>query len=263
MLFRVLESAKLAQTDVSSLRTIGYGSAPMPTERIERLMQAFGNIFIHGYGMTEISSIATVLGKREHREAMAGDRRLLSSCGRPAFGCELRVVDDDDRPVAPGQPGEIIMRGPQMMTGYWNEPEKTAETLRGGWLRSGDIATVDAQGYLYIVDRKKDLIISGGANISSREVEEVLYWHPAVREAAVIGKPSDEWGELPHAYVSLHPGAEVTGAEIVAFCRERLAHFKCPAAVDIVPELPKNALGKILKTELRQRFWADRQRMVN
>lgn len=254
MLFRVLEHPKLANTDTSSLRTIGYGSAPMPTERIERLIKAFGNIFIHGYGMTEISSIATVLTKEEHREALEKKSKRLGSCGRPAFGCELRVVDDSDRPIAPGATGEIIMRGPQMMTGYWNDPEKTAETLRGGWLRSGDIATVDEEGYVYIVDRKKDLIISGGANISSREVEEVLYWHAAVREAAVVARPDDEWGERPHAFVSLHKGASVDPAELVAFCRERLAHYKCPDKVEILDDLPKNALGKMLKTELRARL---------
>lgn len=257
MLFRVLESPKLAATDTRSLRTIGYGSAPMPTERIERLMKAFGNIFIHGYGMTEISSIATVLGKREHREALEAKSRRLGSCGRPVFGCELRVVDEQDQPIAPGQNGEIIMRGPQTMTGYWNEPQKTAETLRGGWLRSGDIATVDEDGFVYIVDRKKDLIISGGANISSREVEEVLYWHADVREVAVVARQDEEWGERPHAFVSLHAGARAGAAELVAFCRDRLAHYKCPDTVEIVDELPKNALGKILKTELRARTRTD------
>jgi len=263
MLFRVLESPKLAGTDHSSLRTIGYGSAPMPTERVERLMEVFGNILIQGYGMTEISSIAAILDKRDHLEAMNGNRERLNSCGRPAFGCELRVVDDNGRDVAPGEVGEIVFRGPQVMSGYWNEPDKTAETIRGGWLYSGDMAKVDAGGYLYIVDRKKDLIISGGANISSREVEEVLYWHPSVREASVIGKPDEQWGELPHAYVSLKPNSQATPQELIAFCRERLAHYKCPHQVEIIEELPKSALGKILKTELRAKFWDSMKRNVN
>jgi acyl-CoA synthetase (AMP-forming)/AMP-acid ligase II len=264
MLFRVLESPKLAATDCSSLRTIGYGSAPMPTERVERLMQVFGNILIQGYGMTEISSIAAVLDKPDHLAAMNGDRDRLNSCGRPSFGCELRVVDDNGHDVKPGEVGEIIFRGPQVMSGYWNEPEKTAETIRGGWLYSGDMAKVDAEGYLYIVDRKKDLIISGGANISSREVEEVLYWHPSVREASVIGKPDEQWGELPHAFVSLLPDRPVpTSQELLAFCKERLANYKCPQQIEIIDDLPKSGMGKILKTELRARFWEGMKKKVN
>jgi acyl-CoA synthetase (AMP-forming)/AMP-acid ligase II len=263
MLFRVLEHPRLRDTDTSSIVTIGYGSAPMPTERIERLQEVFGNVLIQGYGMTEVSSIAAYLDKRDHLEGMQGDRARLSSCGRSAFGTELRVVDDDDRDVKPGEIGEIVFRGPQVMTGYWNDPEKTAETMRNGWLHSGDMATLDERGYLTIVDRKKDLIISGGANISSREVEEIIYWHPAVREASVVGKPDEEWGEVPHAFVSLHPGQRISTDELVAFCRERLSGYKCPRTIDILEELPKNALGKILKTELRSRFWAGRTRKVN
>lgn len=263
MLFRVLESKRLQATDTSSIVTIGYGSAPMPTERIERLHEVFGNVLIQGYGMTEISSIAAYLDKQDHLEGMKGDRARLNACGRAAFGTELRVVDDEDRDVPAGEVGEIVFRGPQVMTGYWNDPEKTAETMRSGWMHSGDMATLDERGYITIVDRKKDLIISGGANISSREVEEVLYWHPAVREASVIGKPDDEWGELPHGFVSLHGGKSATPEELVAFCRERLSGYKCPRTIDIVEDLPKNGLGKILKAELRARFWAGRNRKVN
>lgn len=263
MLFRVLEHPLLKEADVGSIVTIGYGSAPMPTERIERLHEAFGNVLIQGYGMTEVSSIAAYLDKQDHLEGMRGDRARLNSCGRAAFGTELRVVDDEDRDVRPGEIGEIVFRGPQVMTGYWNDPEKTAETMRGGWMHSGDMATLDERGYLTIVDRKKDLIISGGANISSREVEEVIYWHPAVREASVVGRPDEEWGEVPHAFVSLHAGQRASADELVAFCRERLSGYKCPRSIDILEELPKNALGKILKTELRSRFWAGRDRKVN
>jgi acyl-CoA synthetase (AMP-forming)/AMP-acid ligase II len=262
MLFRVLESKRLHDTDISSIVTIGYGSAPMPTERIERLQEVFGNVLIQGYGMTEVSSIAAYLDKHDHLEAK-GNRAILNSCGRAAFGTELRVVDEDDRDVKPGEIGEIVFRGPQVMTGYWNDPEKTAETMRSGWMHSGDMATMDARGYLTIVDRKKDLIISGGANISSREVEEVIYWHPAVREASVIGKPDEEWGEVPHAFVSLHPGKTLTQEELVAFCREKLSGYKCPRTIDIVEDLPKNGLGKILKAELRSRFWTGHSRKVN
>jgi acyl-CoA synthetase (AMP-forming)/AMP-acid ligase II len=263
MLFRVLEDPRVKDTDTSSIVTIGYGSAPMPTERIERLHEVFGNVLIQGYGMTEVSSIAAYLDKQDHIEGMRGDRARLNSCGRAAFGTELRVVDDDDRDVQPGEVGEIVFRGPQVMTGYWNDPEKTAETMRNGWMHSGDMATLDERGYLTIVDRKKDLIISGGANISSREVEEIIYWHPAIREASVVGKPDEEWGEVPHAFVALHPGRIVTQEELVAFCRDRLSGYKCPRTFDILEELPKNALGKILKTELRSRFWDGRSKKVN
>ena len=256
MLFRILESERLKSTDCSSLRTIGYGSAPMPTERVERLMAAFGNILIQGYGMTEVSSIAAILDKKDHLDAILHRRERLNACGRAAFGCEVRVVDDDAKDVAPGAVGEIVFRGAQLMSGYWNDPEKTAETIKGGWLYSGDMARLDADGYIYIVDRKKDLIISGGANISSREVEEALYWHPSVREAGVIGRADEEWGERPHAFISLFPGAKATAEELIAFCRERIAHYKCPAGIDIIDELPKNAVGKILKTELRARLRA-------
>lgn len=263
MLFRVLESKRLQRTDTSSIVTIGYGSAPMPTERIERLHEVFGNVLIQGYGMTEVSSIAAYLDKIDHREGLGDDRARLSSCGRAAFGTELRVVDDDGRDVKQGEVGEIVFRGPQVMTCYWNDSEKTAETIRDGWLYSGDMATLDERGYLTIVDRKKDLIISGGANISSREVEEVIYWHPAVREASVIGKPDEEWGEVPHAFVSLHPSKKLTAQELLAFCKERLSGYKCPRDIDIIEDLPKNGLGKILKTELRSRFWAGHSRKVN
>ena len=263
MLFRVLEHPRIRNTNTSSIVTIGYGSAPMPSERVERLHEVFGNVLIQGYGMTEVSSIAAYLDKNDHLEGMRGNRSLLNSCGRAAFGVELRVVDNEDRDAKPGEIGEIIFRGPQVMTGYWNDPEKTAESMRGGWLHSGDMATIDERGYLTIVDRKKDLIISGGANISSREVEEVIYWHPAVREASVVSKPDEEWGEVPHAFVSLHPGKSLTAAELVAFCRERLSGYKCPRTIEIIDELPKNALGKILKTDLRSRFWAGHSKRVN
>lgn len=262
MLFRVLESKRLSATDISSIVTIGYGSAPMPTERIERLQAVFGNVLIQGYGMTEVSSIAAYLDKQDHLDAK-GDRARLNSCGRSAFGTELRVVDEDDKDVKTGEIGEIVFRGPQVMTGYWNDPEKSAETMRNGWMHSGDMATMDERGYLTIVDRKKDLIISGGANISSREVEEVIYWHPAVREAGVVGKPDEEWGEVPHAFVSLHVGQSVTPEELVAFCRERLSGYKCPRTIEIVEELPKNGLGKILKSDLRSQFWVGHSRKVN
>jgi acyl-CoA synthetase (AMP-forming)/AMP-acid ligase II len=263
MLFRVLEHPKVREVDLSSLQTIGYGSAPMPQERIERLHEVFGSVLMQAYGMTEVSSITTIFSKQDHVEALKGNPERLRACGRPAFGCELRVVTDEGREVKPGEIGEIVFRGPILMSGYWNDPERTAETIRDGWLHSGDLATVDADGFIYIVDRKKDLIISGGANIASSEVENVIYWHEAVREAAVVGRPDDEWGERVHAFVSLHEGKSMASEELIAFCRERLAHYKCPSRIDILPDLPKNALGKILKSDMRATLWRGRSRAVN
>ena len=254
MLFRVLECERLGDFDLSSLRTIGYGSAPMPRERVERLSEVFGEILLQGYGMTEVSSIATILTKADHVAALAGDGSRLAACGRPVFASEIRVVDDDGLDVAVGELGEIAFRGPLLTSGYWGEPELTAETIRDGWLHSGDLGRFDEAGYLYIVDRKKDIIISGGANIAGREVEEVLYWHPAVAEAVVVGRPDPEWGERVHAFVIPLDGTEVDAAELIAFCRERLAHFKCPDRVSFEKALPRNALGKFMKTELRARL---------
>jgi acyl-CoA synthetase (AMP-forming)/AMP-acid ligase II len=263
MLFRVLEHPKLRSFDLSSLETIGYGSAPMPRERVERLSEIFGNILVQGYGMTETSSIGAVLSKAAHAEALKGNRARLNACGRPVFGCDLRVVDEAGREVAPGELGEIVFRGPYIMRSYWRDPERTVETIRDGWLHSGDLAKVDEEGYVYIVDRKKDLIITGGANVSSREVEEVLFWHEAVREVAVIGVPDEEWGERILAFVSLHEGRAADAGELMQFCRDRLSRYKCPSAIELVADLPKNGLGKVLKSELRAPFWKDRTRAVN
>ncbi len=256
MLFRVLEYEGLGGVDLSSLLTIGYGSAPMPRERVERLHQVFGNILVQGYGMTEVSSLATVLTKADHAAALAGDGGLLASCGRPVFASEIRVVDDDGRTVPTGEAGEIVFRGQLLTSGYWHDPALTEETIKEGWLYSGDIGRFDEEGFLYVVDRKKDIIISGGANISGREVEEVLYWHPAVAEAVVVGRPDKEWGEKVHAFIIKQADADVSAEELIAFCRDRLAHFKCPDAVEFADELPRNALGKFMKTELRDRLRA-------
>lgn len=253
MLIRVLESGATGAYDVSSLKTIGYGSAPMPRHRIEELNAVFGPILVQGYGMTEVSSLAAVLTKADHRMAMAGDGRQLAACGRPVFGSELRVVTEDGRDVAPGEIGEIAFRGPCLTAGYWKDPERTAQTIRNGWLHSGDLAEVDAQGYIYIVDRKSDIIISGGYNVSSKEVEEVLCWHDSVLEAAVVARPDPEWGERVHAFVVLRPEAELDQAALIAFCRDRLARMKCPDIVEFVSDLPRNALGKLVKGDLRLR----------
>jgi len=249
--------------DLSSLHTVFYGGGPMYVEQQRAAVETFGPIFCQLFGQGEAPMVCTTLTKEEH---LAGDDpvklRRLASAGRETTAVRVRVVDDEDREVAPGVAGEIVVRGDLVMKGYWGKPEATAETLRNGWLHTGDVGHLDEDGYLYITDRKKDMIISGGANIYPREVEEVVCTHPAVHEVAVVGVPHEKWGESVRAIVVLRPGAQATEAEIVEHCRRRLASYKKPAAVDFLPELPKNAYGKILKRELRERYWAGRGRRV-
>jgi acyl-CoA synthetase (AMP-forming)/AMP-acid ligase II len=225
-------------------------------------MAVFGCGFVQSYGLTEAAQALTFLTPADHQRALAGRPELLLAAGRPAADTQLRVVDPTGAPVPDGMLGEVIARGPQLMRGYWNLPEATAATLRGGWLHTGDAGVLDGEGYLYVQDRVKDLIVSGGENISPREVEEVLATHPAVAEAAVIGVPDPRWGEAVKAVVARRAGTEVTAEELIAFCRTRLGGFKLPRSVDFVQALPRNALGKVLKRELREPYWAGHARRV-
>ena len=186
----------------------------------------------------------------------------LASAGPEVTGVRVRIVDDDDADVATGQMGEIVVRSDLVMKGYWNNPEDTAETLRGGWLHTADLGYMDSQGYVFITDRKKDMIISGGANIYPREVDEVICQHPDVAEVAVIGVPDSLWGESVKALVVLRQGASATEAEIIDFCRQRMASYKKPKSVEFLPGLPKNAYGKVLKREMRERYWAGHTRKI-
>jgi long-chain acyl-CoA synthetase len=249
--------------DLSSLHTVFYGGGPMYVEQQQAAVRAFGPIFVQLFGQGEAPMCCTALRKEEH---LAGDdpvrRRRLASAGRETTAIRLRIVDEADANVPAGQPGEIVVRGDLVMKGYWNRPEATAETLRNGWLHTGDVGHVDEDGYVYITDRRKDLIISGGANIYPREVEEVLCAHPAVSEAAVIGVPDETWGEAVTALVVLRPGMPATEHDLVEHCRRHVASYKKPRTVEFLAELPKNAYGKILKRELRERYWAGRERRV-
>jgi acyl-CoA synthetase (AMP-forming)/AMP-acid ligase II len=217
------------------------------------------------YGLTEVSGVATHLMPEEHRTAVAdGHPERLVSAGRAVPEVEVRIVDPatlEDLPT--GEHGEIWLRTPQLFKGYLNRPEATAEVItEDGWFRTGDMGKVDAEGYVFVEDRLKDMIISGGENIYSPEVERVLAEHPAVMEVAVIGIPDDTWGESVKAVVALKEGASATEQEIIDHCREHLAHFKCPKSVDVLEMLPRNPTGKILKRELRAPYWADRDRGV-
>jgi long-chain acyl-CoA synthetase len=250
--------------DLSSLRTIFYGASPMPEAVLAKAMQVFPACeFIQGYGMTETSPLITVLAGKYHTFAgpYAGK---MASAGQAAPGVEVKIVDSQDREVPSGTVGEIITRGPHVMQGYWNKPEETAQALRGGWMHTGDAGYMDEDGFVYIVDRVKDMIITGGENVYSVEVEHVIYQHPAVAMCAVIGIPSEMWGEAIHAVVVCKEGCEVTAADVIAHCKERMAGYKCPRSVDIrQAPLPLSGAGKILKAELRAPFWAGKTLQVS
>ncbi|WP_320784522.1 acyl-CoA synthetase [Streptomyces sp. CRN 30] len=235
-----------ATRDLSGLRKAYYGASIMPVPVLERLRERLPGLAFHNcFGQSEIGPLAMVLGPHEHRGRM-------DSCGRPVLFVEARVVDESGADVPDGQPGEIVYRSPQLCQGYWEKPEETAEAFRDGWFRSGDLAVRDAEGYYTIVDRVKDVINSGGVLVASRQVEDVLYTHERVAEAAVIGLPDEKWIEAVAAVVV--PRGDVTEAELLAHAREKLSGFKVPKRVLFVDELPRNASGKILKRELRDRF---------
>jgi len=250
----LLQHPKIDEYDLSTLRSIGYGAAAMPVEVLKAAINRFGPVVWSGFGMTELGGNVLMHPKSAHVRAVNGEEHLLAACGVPMALAVAKVVDDDMNELPPGEVGEIIIKGEQLLEGYWNRPEATEEAFRGGWFHTGDMAYRDDEGNFYIVDRKKDMIITGGENVYSREVEDVIYGHPAVSEAAVIGLPDPTWGERVTAVVSLRDGSSATDKEIVALCRERLAGFKTAKQVLFVDELPKNVSGKILKRELRDRF---------
>ena len=228
--------------DTSTLRSCITGGASMPVEVLRGFEEAFGCVVLEGYGLSETSPVSC--SNHPDRERKPG------SIGTPIEGVEMRVVDEDDNPVPQGEVGEIVIRGHNIMKAYWQRPDATAEAMRGGWFHSGDMARVDQDGYFYIVDRKKDLIIRGGYNVYPREVEEVLYEHPKVREAAVVGVPHDEWGEEVGAAIVLHDGEELAPEELSTYVKERIAAYKYPRVVWFIDELPKGPTGKILKREI-------------
>ena len=244
-LYQMMDHPRVKSVDLTALRTISYGAAAMTPARMREATALFGPILIHAYGLTETTSHASVLTAAEHAVA-------FGSVGRGIGQSEIKVVDDSGRACAPGEIGEIAIRGPNIMAGYWRQPEAAAEIIHDGWLRSGDLGRIDAGGYVYVVDRKKDLVISGGVNIYSREIEDLVAEHPDVAEVAVVGVPDAHWGESVVAVVVPRPGATIVPAAILEFCRRRIGGFKVPKRVEFLPELPKNASGKVLKMELRK-----------
>ena len=252
----MLNLPDLDKYDVSSLECLWFGGSPMPLEILKRAMNTFGPIFAQGYGQSESGPAISHLSKEDHDvlDRPEQEQKKLVSAGRPDIGVHVRVVDDEGNDVEPGEVGEIIVQSKHIMAEYWHRPEETRETLVDGWLHTGDMGYYDEEGYIYIVDRKKDMIVSGGENIYAREVEEVLYKHPAVQEAAVIGAPDPYWVERVHAVVVTKKGASVTADELIKFCKQHIASYKAPKSVEFVDSLPKNPAGKILKRELRKKY---------
>src|SRR6266496_2886841 len=261
----LLNHPEVDEYDVSSLSTLIYAASPMPVELLKKGLKKWGQIFVQGYGMTEAAPILTMLPQHDHiLDGTPEQVRRLSSCGKQVLGVEVRVVNARGEDVQPGEIGEIIARGPNVMLGYWRMAEATDEALKDGWMHTGDLATVDEEHYLYIIDRAKDMIISGGENIYSVEVEQALYTHPAVLEAAVIGIPHDYWGEAVHAVVVCKPGRQVSSEELIAHARTQIAGYKVPRSIQFRTEaLPKSGAGKILKRELREPYWVGKSRNVN
>lgn len=256
----LLELPEATQHDLSSLQTLYYGAAPMSPAKLERAQARFGNIFYQLYGSTECAQAVCTLSKADHLTAIQTGR--LASAGRPTAGIELKIVDDAGKPMPTGVTGEILLRGRGTISGYFRNPEGTASEFVDGFWKSGDLGYLDEAGYLFIVDRKKDVIISGGFNVYAVEVEAGLNAHPEVSLSAVVGVPHDKWGEAVHAEVILKVGAKVTAEALLAFAKDRLGSLKAPKTLTIVDSLPVSAVGKVLRRQVREKYWSEQSRRV-
>jgi acyl-CoA synthetase (AMP-forming)/AMP-acid ligase II len=259
LLNMLLQQPSCAETDFGSLKTVLYGASPIPEELLKASVETFGCNFVQAYGLTETTGVVALLPPHDH---VPGNPRLRA-CGLPIFGAEIKIVDTEGNECAAREVGEILIRGGMVMKGYWNLPEATASAIREGWFHTGDAGYLDEDGYLYIHDRVKDMIVSGGENVYPAEVESVLYAHPDVADVAVIGVPDERWGEAVKAVVVLKEGSHVSDRELIDACRSQIAGYKTPRSIDFVDELPRNPTGKILKRVLRERYWAGRERRVN
>jgi len=261
MIKMVLNHPDASSADVSSLKILMYGASPMPATTLEYCMSIWPNVgLVQAYGQTELAPVATTLSVADHKEG--GEK--LKSAGRPTAVNELRIVDEHGADCPRGESGEIAARGPNTMIGYWKKPEETAMAMTNGWVLTGDAGYFDDNGYLFIVDRVKDMVVTGGENVFTTEVENAVISHDAIMDVAVIGIPHAEWGEAVHAIVLLHEGKTVTEDELIIHCRERIAGYKLPKGVTFRREpLPLSGAGKVLKTELRKPYWEGRDRQVN
>jgi acyl-CoA synthetase (AMP-forming)/AMP-acid ligase II len=263
MFIRIMDHPDRAKYNTKSLRSIVYTGSPMPLEQVKKALDIFGPVLYQGFGMTEGCGQMS-LSIEDHIAAIQDPKKahLLKSVGKVLPGCEMILVDDNDKQVPRGETGEIVWRSRCMIEGYWKKPQASADLLRNGWLHTGDVGRLDEDGYLYIVDRKKDVIVSGGEKISSKELEDIIYTHPSVQEVAIVGVPSSKWGEEVKAVVSLKPGNKLTPDELVKWCEDKMGGFKRPRSAEIWPDLPKNASGKIMKKAIRERFWAGQEKRV-
>ena len=263
VIYKLLEIPGIEKIDMSSVKYLMYGAAPMSVDKLKKAIDLWGPIMAGGYGQTEAPASISNLPPDHHfvNGQLASDTRL-SSVGRPNPLIRVEMMNDDNEILPRGETGEICVRGDLVMKGYYKQPDKTAETIIDGWLHTGDIGNIDAEGYLHITDRKKDMIISGGFNVYPSEVEQVIWGHPAVQDCAVIGVPDEKWGEAVKAVVELNPGQHVTAEELIALCKEKLGSVMAPKTVDFIPALPRSTVGKVLKKDLRESYWQDTERKV-
>jgi len=261
MLKQLMDNPEFKQHDLSSIRVITYGAAPMPLTVIKKALDVFPGVsFINAFGQTETASTITTLSPEDHviegtEEEKEKKLKRLSSIGKPMSDVQMRIVDEENHPLPPGEVGEIVAKGPRVMSGYWQDEEKTSKTIdKEGWVHTGDMGYMDEDGYFFLAGRSTDMIIRAGENIAPEEVEAALDSHPKIEEVAVIGVPDEEWGEEPRAVVVLKKGEKATAEEIMEYCRERIASFKRPRSVVFVDELPRNPMGKVLKRVLREQY---------
>lgn len=254
-IIKMLEEFSPGEFDLSSLKAVCYGGAPIYAEHLRRAVAAFGPVFAQIYGQGEAPITITGLNAAAHQRLLESGDPRIASAGQVRTDVEARCVDENDNPLPPGEIGEVVARGDIVMPGYWEDPQATADALRGGWLHTGDVGYFDDRGFLFLLDRVKDMIISGGNNVYPREVEEVIIQHPGVANVVVLGIPHAYWGEAVHAVVVAKPGTELTAEQVIAHCAHHLAGYKKPKDVDFVDSLPTSGYGKILRREVRERYW--------
>jgi len=264
MLYQLMEAPEKTRYDLSSLHSIIYGGSPIAVPRLIEAVKYFGKKLVQLYGQGEVPMCISTLSRRDHIiEGPEEVVKRLSSAGKPCLNVEVRVVSEEGKDLGPGEVGEVIVRGYHMMKGYWNLPEATSEVIRDGWVYTGDLGYFDSKGYLFLVDRRRDVIISGAFNIYPKEIEDVIVTHPKVKEVTVIGVPDEKWGEAVKAVVVPKQGAQIQEQEIIDYCRDHMASFKKPKSVDFVKELPRNPYGKVQKTALRDPYWAGYDRKIH
>jgi fatty-acyl-CoA synthase len=259
MIYVLLDHEQLAKADLSSLETVIYGASPMSPARMLEALDSIGPVFMQLFGQTECPNTITALFKHDHDPSRP---ELLASCGQPLTGNDVRLIGDDGKEVEQGETGELCVRGPLVMQGYWKLPDVTSETLRDGWLHTGDMARADENGYLFIVDRAKDMIISGGFNVFPREIEDILNAHKAVALSCVIGIPDEKWGEAVLAIVVCKDGSDVSGEELISLVREQKGAVYAPKSITMVDSIPLTGLGKPDKKAVRASYWGDHERQV-